>query len=356
MNILLVQKYPSTILIRIETDHLCLQIYTSSIVFDPFEELYIWLGMIRDRQLPATMAIDEEGHGVTLNAKLNDNEQIDFTIEQCRYWDKQKPPVYLRNCMKAEELVQCFYDGITEFIKERYVIQSSNFVVLSNINWDRLLTKPDVVPDWKMRLAMYGGGCSRVTETGIDTIETTLEQKELYNLRNFLYFVSRTSHDEIGMLADLYKTLPVDIALGEIDSDWYQKHRQEIENEYKVYDARIRKKQERARLFELRQARLKTLKLGQLVDGTVAAFKPYGLHVDIGGYYALLHISWISQVQIEDLTEIFQLRGWVKAIITYLDIEKGRVGISTKELESQPGDMLKDPILVYQNAESMVKK
>ena len=356
MNITLVQKYPSRILLRIETDHLCLQIYTSSIVFDPFEELYIWLGMIRDLQLPATMAIDEEGHGVTLNAKLNDNEQIDFTIEQCRYWDKQKPPVYLKTRMKAEELIQCFYDGITEFIKERYLIQASTFVVLSNINWDSLLTKPDLVPDWKMRLAMYGGGGLRVPETGIDTIETTLEQKELYNLRNFLYFVSTTSYDKIGMLADLYKTLPVDIALGEIDSDWYQKRRQEIENEYKVYDTRIRKKQERERLFELRQARLKTLKLGQLVDGTVVAFKPYGLHVDIGGYYALLYISMISQLPVEDLTEIFQLRGWVRAIITYLDIEKGRVGISTKELESQPGDMLKDPILVYQNAEAMVEK
>jgi len=236
MNITLVQKYPSRILLRIETDFLCLQIQTSSIVFDPFEELYIWLGMIRDRQLPTTMAIVGEGHGVTLNAKLNDSEHIDFTIEQCRYWDKQKPPVYLKKCMKAEELVQCFYDGVTEFIKERYVIQASTFVVLSNLNWDSLLTKPDIAPNWKMRLAMYGGGGLRVPETGIDTIETTLEQQELYNLRNFLYFVSTTSRDQIGMLADLYKTLPVDIALGEIDSDWYQKRKQEIEDEYKVYD------------------------------------------------------------------------------------------------------------------------
>ncbi len=133
MNITIVQKYPSRILLRIETDHLCLQIHTSSITFDPFEELYIWLGMIRDCQLPATMTIDEEGHGVTLNAKLNDNGHIDFTIEQCRYWDKQKPPIYLKNCMKTEELIQCFYDGITEFIKERYVIQASTFVVLSYI-------------------------------------------------------------------------------------------------------------------------------------------------------------------------------------------------------------------------------
>lgn len=355
MNITLVQEYHARILIRIETDNLCLQINTSSIVFDPFEKLYIWLGMIRDRQLPATMAIDEEGYGVTLNAKQNDNGKIDFIIEKLIYEEKQAP-IYLQISIKAEDLIQYFYDGINEFIKERYVIQASSFVVISNINWYNLLRTSDRVPDWKMRLAMFGGGAFRVRETGIDTVETTLKQKQLYNLREFLYFVARTSYDKIGILADLYKNLPVDIALGEIDSDWYQKRREEIESEYQIHDARIRKKEDREKLFNLRQARLKTLKLGQLVDGNVVAFKPYGLFVDIGGYYALLHIFWVSQLPVEDLTKIFQLRGWIRAIVNYLDIEKARVGISTKELESQPGDMLKDPILVYQNAEAMAEK
>jgi ribosomal protein S1 len=144
--------------------------------------------------------------------------------------------------------------------------------------------------------------------------------------------------------------------VGEIDNDWYEKRRKEIDDECRVYDCSIRKKEERESLFELRQARLKTLQLGQLVDGTVVAFKSYGLFVNIGGYSALLHISGISQIPVEDLKQIFQLDGWVRAIITYLDVEKGRVGISTKELESRPGDMLKNPVLVYQNAEEMAKK
>ncbi|VEP18748.1 30S ribosomal protein S1 [Hyella patelloides LEGE 07179] len=360
MNVTLIQKSSATILIRIETDNICLEIKTSC-VFDPFEELYIWLGMIRDCQLPATMAIDEEGYGVTLNARQQGDQEIDFTIEQWRYWDKKQAFVYLQKSMKAEDLIQCFYDGITDFIKERYVIPASSFVVLSNINWDSLLQKPDRVPNWKMRLAMYGGGKGQYLEAGIDTVETTLEQKELYNLRNFLYFVSTTSYDKVGILADLYKNLPVDIALGEIDSDWYKKRKQQIDAEYQVYDTRIRKKEERERLFELQKARIRTLKLGQLVDGTVVAFKPYGLFINICGIHALLHISMISQTPVENISqicqkEIFQLRGWIRAIITYLDIEKGRVGISTKELESQPGDMFKDPILVYQNAEAMAEK
>ena len=37
--------------------------------------MYIWLGQIRDSQLPAKMIIDEEGSGVTLIAKQNDNQK-----------------------------------------------------------------------------------------------------------------------------------------------------------------------------------------------------------------------------------------------------------------------------------------
>ena len=59
MDITLIQRYGSCISIRIETNTVCLQINTSYI-FDPFEELYIWLGRIRDRVLPTKMAINEE--------------------------------------------------------------------------------------------------------------------------------------------------------------------------------------------------------------------------------------------------------------------------------------------------------
>ena len=176
-----------------------------------------------------------------MNAKKQGEREIDFTIAAWR-WDKKQAPIYLQSFMKAESLIQCFHHGITDFIKERYVVSASAFVVLSNINWNTLLEKPNQVPNWKMRLAMYGGGGLRVTETGIDTVETTLEQRELYNLRNFLYFVSTTSYDKVGILADLYKNLPVDIALSEIDSDWYKKRRKEIDAEYKIHDSRIRKR------------------------------------------------------------------------------------------------------------------
>lgn len=46
----------------------------------------------------------------------------------------------------------------------------------------------------------------------------------------------------------------------------------------------------------------------------------------------------------------FQPNDWVRAIIKDISFEKGRVLLSTKDLESEPGEMLKDPISVYNNA------
>ena len=355
MNITLVQKYSSGILIRIETDYLCIQIPVTPI-FEPFDELYTWLGRIRDCQLPAIMIIEYEGYGLTLFAKSKDNKNLEFTIRERRFENIYKGTIYFQTTITANNLIQSFCDGIAHFTKEKHTLQNYWLPVLNNINWGSLLKQPDRVHNWEMRLAMYGGGSMRVPETGMNTIQTTLEQQELYNLRNLLYYIAVHGNEKISELAYLNRNLPIDIALGEIDSNWYQKRRKDIEDECKVYDTRIRKKQERERLFELRQARLKTLKLGQLVDGTVAAFKPYGLFIDIGGIHALLHISMVSQLPVEDLTKIFQLRGWVRAIITNLDVEKGRVTISTKELEPQPGDMLKDTIFVYKNAEAIAEK
>jgi hypothetical protein len=65
------------ILIRIEISDRCAQIWTS-FIFDPFQEIYIWLGQIRDSQLPARMIIDEEGRGIELFAEQVSDDLINF--------------------------------------------------------------------------------------------------------------------------------------------------------------------------------------------------------------------------------------------------------------------------------------
>jgi small subunit ribosomal protein S1 len=46
----------------------------------------------------------------------------------------------------------------------------------------------------------------------------------------------------------------------------------------------------------------------------------------------------------------------VRAIIIDLDVDRGRVTLSTRVLESEAGDMLKEPWKVYEGAEEMAAK
>ena len=75
MKVTLKQSPHGWIWISIECSHVCTHIHTSC-VFDPYQELYIWLGQIRDCQLPATMIIDEEGRGVELVAEQSSDDLI----------------------------------------------------------------------------------------------------------------------------------------------------------------------------------------------------------------------------------------------------------------------------------------
>jgi small subunit ribosomal protein S1 len=43
-------------------------------------------------------------------------------------------------------------------------------------------------------------------------------------------------------------------------------------------------------------------------------------------------------------------------MIIDLDAERGRISLSTKQLEPEPGDMVKNPQAVYDNAEAMAEK
>ena len=95
-----------------------------------------------------------------------------------------------------------------------------------------------------------------------------------------------------------------------------------------------------------------------LITGKILAIKEYGLFVRTDDLAVLLHISEVSQVSIcsDDLNNIFNVDDEIKAIVTWMDVAKRRVKVSTKELEIEPGDMLKDSQLVYRNAEEMAEK
>ncbi|KAH7287226.1 hypothetical protein KP509_32G044800 [Ceratopteris richardii] len=98
-----------------------------------------------------------------------------------------------------------------------------------------------------------------------------------------------------------------------------------------------------------------SLGIGSVVEGVVQTVKPYGAFIDMKGVYGLLHISQISHERITSVENVFQPGDKLKVMILSQDKERGRISLSTKKLEPTPGDMLRNPSLVYEMAEEMAQ-
>jgi len=101
---------------------------------------------------------------------------------------------------------------------------------------------------------------------------------------------------------------------------------------------------------------MQELSRGDVVDGVVKALKPYGAFVDVRGLSGLLHISQISYHRVEDLAAVLSIGQELKCMIIDHDKANGRIALSTKTLEPQPGDMLKDADMVYQQADETARQ
>eukprot|EP00814_Leptocylindrus_danicus_P013307 CAMPEP_0116020238 /NCGR_PEP_ID=MMETSP0321-20121206/9684_1 /TAXON_ID=163516 /ORGANISM="Leptocylindrus danicus var. danicus, Strain B650" /LENGTH=394 /DNA_ID=CAMNT_0003490903 /DNA_START=51 /DNA_END=1235 /DNA_ORIENTATION=+ len=104
------------------------------------------------------------------------------------------------------------------------------------------------------------------------------------------------------------------------------------------------------------ESQMNDLSRGDVVDGIVKALKPYGAFVEVGGMSGLLHISQISYDRIDDLEKVFVMGDKVKCMIIDHDKLNGRIALSTKTLEPEPGDMLKDSARVFELAEETAAK
>jgi len=80
------------------------------------------------------------------------------------------------------------------------------------------------------------------------------------------------------------------------------------------------------------------LKQGDVIEGEVIRFVPYGVFVrvfdDING---LIHLSELSQKAIHNPNEIVKLGQVVKAKVILLDIRKRKIGLSVKALQMSDG-------------------
>lgn len=98
------------------------------------------------------------------------------------------------------------------------------------------------------------------------------------------------------------------------------------------------------------------LKMGDVLEGVVQYMRPYGAFLDVGnGAVGLLHVSQISHERVVSIDKILREGDRLKVMVLSLDPQRGRVTLSTKKLEPTPGDMLRDPQLVFEKAEEMAE-
>ncbi|MDC3041073.1 S1 RNA-binding domain-containing protein [Prochlorococcus sp. AH-736-B08] len=103
-------------------------------------------------------------------------------------------------------------------------------------------------------------------------------------------------------------------------------------------------------------SKLSKLKLGELIEGEVLAVKPYGFFIDLGGVSGLLHQSSITNGSIRTLREIFREGEIIKALISEIDLEKGRIGLNTALLENSAGELIVDKEIVMREAKDRALK
>lgn len=100
-----------------------------------------------------------------------------------------------------------------------------------------------------------------------------------------------------------------------------------------------------------RSAAMAHLQEGEIVQGKVVKIQPYGVFVDFGGIAGLLHIKQISEGQISSLTNVFKIGDDLKVVVLEIDEIKNRISLSTKILETYPGEFLEKKELVMETAE-----
>lgn len=107
--------------------------------------------------------------------------------------------------------------------------------------------------------------------------------------------------------------------------------------------------------FEDNKANISKFNVGDVILGTIRQIQPYGAFVEVGNAQGLLHISQISTERVVSMDGIFNVGDKIKVMVLSKETVDGKpkLGLSTRRLEPNPGDMLRNPKLVFEKAEEM---
>ena len=95
---------------------------------------------------------------------------------------------------------------------------------------------------------------------------------------------------------------------------------------------------EKAAIEENREAALKNLKEGAIVEWTVSGILSYGLFVTFDGLEGLVHVSEIDWGHVTDPSKFAKV--WMKVKVKVIGLDSEKISLSIKRLKDNPWDVL----------------
>jgi 4-hydroxy-3-methylbut-2-enyl diphosphate reductase len=87
---------------------------------------------------------------------------------------------------------------------------------------------------------------------------------------------------------------------------------------------------------ERRRQALAGLEPGMRVEGKVSRITDFGAFVDLNGADGLIHISRLAWSRVKKVTDVLNVGDEVTAVVNDVDIEKGKVALSLKDVKADP--------------------
>ncbi len=111
---------------------------------------------------------------------------------------------------------------------------------------------------------------------------------------------------------------------------------------------------EKAAVEEQRSAALSTLKVGDVVEGTVSGILTYGLFITFNGVEGLVHVSEIDWGHVSNPSKFAKIGDVVK--VQVIGIEGDKISLSIKRLRPNPWQILQDKYKVGDVVEAPVMR
>ena len=98
------------------------------------------------------------------------------------------------------------------------------------------------------------------------------------------------------------------------------------------------------------------IQVGTVVKGKVKSIESYGAFIDLNGFQALLPVSEISHVRVNDVASVLKVGQEIEAKVIKTDWAHERVSLSTKELEADPWDSIKEKFPAGTQIEGVISR